>query len=145
MVRAIQETFQQKESSTSILEKSDTPDKAKNLSSDKAENSAQSVIPDSNCYTIVYVTENFQVKIHLGKVTDVPAHAIVCPQDEYLSSKNDIATEIFKKLPNCELKSSNKKMNYGDISSKSLHGNSPWKFIIYVVTPRYDCDYSKIQ
>lgn len=45
MVRAIQETFQQKESSTSILEKSDTPDKAKNLSSDKAENSAQSVIP----------------------------------------------------------------------------------------------------
>lgn len=57
MVRAIQETFQQKESSTSILEKSDTPDKAKNLSSDKAENSAQSVIPDSNCYTIVHVTE----------------------------------------------------------------------------------------
>lgn len=143
MVKAIQETFQQEESSSSILEKSDNPDKAQNLPSDGAENSAQSIMPDSNSYTIVHVTENFQVRIHLGKVTDVPAHAIVCPQDEYLSSKDDIALEIFKKLPNWESKSSNKKKNYGDISSQSLHGNSPWKFIIHAVTPRYDCDYSK--
>lgn len=77
MVKAIQETFQQEESSSSILEKSDNPDKAQNLPSDGAENSAQSVMPDSNSYTIVHVTENFQVRIHLGKVTDVPAHAIV--------------------------------------------------------------------
>lgn len=143
MVKAIQETFQQKELSTSILEKSDNPDKAKDLLSVGAENSAQSVLSDSNSYTIVHVSQNFQVKIHLGNITDVAVDAIVCPQDEYLSSKDDIAMEIFKKLPNCESKSSNKKMNYGDISSQSLHGKSPWKFIIHAVTPRYDCDYSK--
>lgn len=142
MVRAIQEIFLQNDSSKSTLEKSENPEKAKNLPNDGAENSAQSVMSGSNPYSILHVSENFQIKIHLGKVTDVAADAIVCPQDEYLSSKDDIAMEIFKKL-SCKPKSSNKKMNHGEISSQTLRGNSPWKLIIYAVNPRYDCEYSK--
>lgn len=142
MVRAIQETFQQKELSKSTLEKSENPGKEKDIPTDGADYSAQSVMPHSNLYTIVHVSQHFQVKIHLGKVTDIVADAIVCPQDEYLSSKNDIAMEIFNKL-SCKPKSSSKKMNHGEISSQSLHGNSPWKLIIHAVTPIYDCYYSK--
>lgn len=143
MVRAIQETFQQKESSKSSFKKSENPGTEKNRPADRGDNmSAQSVMPQSNPYTIIHVSENFQVKIHLGKVSDIAADAIVCPQDEYLSSTNDIALGIFNKL-SCEPKSSNKKMNHGEIFSQTLHGNSQWKFIIHAVTPVYDCNYSK--
>lgn len=77
MVRAIEEIFQQKESSKSIFEKSENPGKANDFPTDGAKYSAQSVLPYSNPYTIVHVSENFQDKIHLGKVTDVSADAIV--------------------------------------------------------------------
>lgn len=135
MVRAIQETFQHKESSKSTLEKSEDPGKRKKRPADGVKYCSKS-------YTIVHVSGNFQLKIHLGKVTDVAADAIVCPQDEYLCSKDEIALEIFKKL-SCEPKYSNKKLNYGEISSQSLHGNSPWKFIIHAVTPKFDRNYAK--
>lgn len=142
MVIAMQEIFQPKKTLICTLDTSGNHGKEKERPADGAKYSSQSVKPDSNSYTIVHVSEHFQVKIHLGKVTVVPAHAIVCPQDEYLSSKDDIAVQIFKKL-SCEPRYSNKKLNHGEISSQSLHGNSPWKLIIHAVNPRYDSNYAK--
>lgn len=76
-VRAIQETFQQKESSKTIFENSEHPGKAKDLPNEDAKYCAQSVLSYSNPDTIAHVSENFQDKILLGKVTDVSADANV--------------------------------------------------------------------
>lgn len=74
MVRAIQETFQQKELSKSFSEKYKNPCNAKKFPPDDAKYSAQPDLSYSN--PVAHVSENFQDKIHLGKVTDVSTDAI---------------------------------------------------------------------
>lgn len=140
MVRAIQEIFQSKVPyasntvKTNLDNKNDTP-------ASGAKNSVHSTIPLSNAYTIVGVSENLQVKIHIGNITDIVADAIVCPQDEYCNSEDVVARDIFRDIP--DEKPVSKKMQLGDSFPQRLQKSSQWKMIIHAVAPVYDEKHAK--
>lgn len=94
-------------------------------------------MPLFNSNTTVNVSEKLQIKIYLGNISDIIADAIVCPQDKYWSTDNDIAKDIFRKIPDAQ--PSFKNMNIGYVWSQKLKRYSKWKMIIHAVSPIYDC------
>lgn len=141
MVRAIQELFLQREPSATIIGKSETLEKKNNTNAYVVEETVHSTMPISNSYTTVNVSNSLQISIHIGNITDIAAEAIVCPQDENRLSKDAIAKDIFRMIPDKQPLS--KKMRYGDICCQEFKENSKWKMIIHSATPVYDCEYAK--
>lgn len=141
MVRAIQEVFQPKEPPASNTEKSGNLDQKNDTPAFRAENSAHSTMPPSNAFTIVDVSENLKIKIHIGNITDIVADAIVCPQDEYCHSEDVIAKDIFRDIP--DEKPVSKQMKLGNIFLQRPQGDSQWKLIIHAVTPVFDKEHAK--
>lgn len=94
-------------------------------------------------FTIVNVSEKLQIKVYLGKITDIKADAIVCPQGENCFSKSDIARDIFSKIP--DKRPINMDINCGDVWCQDLERNSSskWKTIIHAAIPAYDCKTAK--
>ena len=142
MVRAMQEVFQQKQSSTSSTATSMYKEQFDALEYGKTtEEIDQIKTPFSNGYTVVTVSNTLQIKIYLGNVTDIAADVIVCPQDEFCTSDNPIARGIFsrigghKPIPGA--------MGHTQIISQTPDKASPWKIIIHAVFPIYDHSYSK--
>lgn len=138
MVRAIQEAFQSRTKSASTSAKTE---KKNDTLAFNGENTVHSKMPLSISFTTVNVSENIQIKIHIGNITDIVADAVVCPQDKNCLSENDIARDIFGKIP--DKQPSFKLMKYGDVCSQELQENSKWKMIIHAVTPVYDFEYAK--
>lgn len=141
MVRAIQEVFQLKEPPASNTEKSGNLDQKNETPAYGAENSVSSTMPLSNSFTIVDFSENLQIKIHIGNITDIAADAIVCPQDEYCRSEDVIAKNIFRDIPD-EFPIS-KQMKLGNSFLQRLQGNSQWKMIIHAFSPVFDKEHAK--
>lgn len=141
MVRAIQELFLQRQPSATIIGKSETIEKKNDTNAFVEEETVHSTMSLSNSYTTVNVSNSLQIRIHIGNITDIDAEAIVCPQDENCLSKDAIAKEIFRMIP--DKQPLLKKMRYGDICSQELKENSKWKMIIHAVTPVYDSEYAK--
>lgn len=139
MVRAIQETFQSRSKSESTSEKTDK--KNDTLTFNEEEKTVHSKMPLSISFTTVNVSENLQIKIHIGNITDMAADALVSPQDKGGLSENDIAKDIFGKIS--DKQPSFNSMKYGDVCSQKLQENSKWKMIIHAVPPVYDADYAK--
>lgn len=98
-------------------------------------------MPPSNAFTIVDVSENLKIKIHIGNITDIVADAIICPQDEYCHSEDVIAKDIFRDIP--DEKPVSKQMKLGNIFLQRLQGDSQWKMIIHAVTPVFDKEHAK--
>lgn len=94
-----------------------------------------------NSYTTVNVSKKLQIKIYLGNITDIISDAIVCPHDKYWSAENDIAKDIFRKIP--DKQPSFRSMKDGYIWSQKLKIPSKWKMIIHAVSPVYDCKYAE--
>lgn len=134
MVRAIQETFQSRSKSASTSEKTDKKNDTLAFNGEKT-------MPLSISFTTVNVSENLQIKIHIGNITDIVADAVVCPQDKGGLSENDIARDIFGKIP--DKQPSFNLLKYGDICSQKLQENSKWKMIIHAVPPVFDAEYAK--
>lgn len=139
MVRAIQKTFQNRSKSSSTSEKTDR--KNDMLTFNGEEKTVHSKMPLSISYTTVNVSENLQIKIHIGNITDIAADALVCPQDKDCLSESNIAKDIFGKIS--EKQPSFNSMKYGDVCSQKLQENSKWKMIIHAVPPVYDAEYAK--
>jgi hypothetical protein len=140
MVGAIQEIFKQRSSSY-------TPTNQKALQTDddklspthkKDRLNEQSSSADS----IINVSAEFLIKVHLGNITDAMTDVVVCPQDEYCSSNGHVAQAIFGVIPD-KFKGVSYSMKFGDIRSQNISGNSTWKMIIHAVTPRWNKDYAK--
>lgn len=138
MVRAIQKTFQSRSKSASISEKTDKNNDTLTFNGEKTVNSN---LPLSISFTTVNVSEHLQIKTHIGNITDIAADALVCPHDKGGLSENDIARDIFGKIP--DKQPSINLMKYGDICSQKLQENSKWKRIIYAVPPVFDAEYAK--
>lgn len=137
MVRAIQEAFQSRTKSASTSAKTE---KKNGTLAFNGENTVHSKMPLSISFTTVNVSENLQIKIHIGNITDIVADAVVCPQDKDCLSENDIARDIFGKIP--DKQPSYKLMKYGDVCSQKLQENSKWKMIIHAVTPVYSSEHA---
>ena len=142
MVRAIQDVFRQKQSSTSSNATPMCKEQFGALEYGKtSEEIDQTKNPFSNGYTVVTVSNTLQIKIYLGSITDITADVIVCPQDEFCTSDNPIARGIFsmigghKPIPGA--------MGHTPIISQTPDKASPWKMIIHAVFPIYDQNYSK--
>lgn len=141
MVKAIQELFLQREPSATTTGKSETIEKKNDATPFEIEKTAHSTIPPSISFTTVKISNSLQIKIHIGNITDIAADAIVCPQDTFCLSANDIARDIYGKIP--DRKPSLRVKKYGNVCSQELQNNSEWKMIIHAVTPVYDSEYAK--
>ena len=97
--------------------------------------------PLSKDNTVVTVSNSLQIKIYLGSIIEIAADVIVCPQDEFCSSDNQMARDIFstigghKPIPGA--------MGHTQIISQTPDKAYPWKMIIHAVFPIYDQSYSK--
>ena len=148
MVRAIQAVFESKEPAMSSNEKklSENLNKMSHISAnDNDEPSVliktEEVPPTENIYTILTVSDSLQIKLHIGSITDVAVDVIVCPQDKFCTSDNQIARDIFRKDPGS--KPTSEKREYGQIFSRIPTKTSKWKEIIHAVFPIYNEEYSK--
>lgn len=141
LARVKQETFQTRKQDASTAEKA--ADRKIYTPVFWGENFVYSTMPLSNTFTIVNVSEKLQIKIYLGNITDIAADAIVCPHDENCLSENDIARDIFLKIP--DKRPINVGINCGDVWCQKLERNSSskWKTIIHAVIPAYDCKHAK--
>ena len=142
MVRAIQEVFQQKQSSTSSTAASMYKEQFDALEYGKtSEEIDQIKTPFSNGYTVVTVSNTLQIKIYLGNVTDIAADVIVCPQDELCTPDNPIARGIFSLIGGHKPISG--EMGHMPMISQTLDKAFPWKMIIHAAFPIYDDSHSK--
>ena len=148
MVRAIQAVFGSKKPAMSSNEKklSENLSKMSNTSANGNDEPSvliktEEVSPTENIYTIVTVSDSLQIKIHKGSITDISADVIVCPQDEFCTSDNQIARDIFRKVPGP--KPTSEKREYGQIFSRIIAKTYPWKEIIHAVFPIYNEEYYK--
>ena len=142
MVRAIQDVFRQKQSSTSVTATPMSKEQFDALEDGKTtEEIDQFKNPLSKGYTVVTVSNTLQIKIYLGSITDIAADIIVCPQDEYCSSDNPIARGIFSMIGGHKPVSG--AIGHTQIISQTPDKASPWKMIIHAVFPIYDQSYSK--
>ena len=142
MVRAIQDVFRQKQSSTSSTATSMSNKQFDSLKDGKTtEEIDQTKNSFSNGYTVVTVSNTLQIKIYLGSITDIAADVIVCPQDEFCTSDNPIARGIFSRIGGHKPISG--AMGHTQIISQTPDKASPWKMIIHAAFPIYDHGYSK--
>ena len=142
MVRAIQDVFRQKQSSTSVTA---TPMSEEQFDAFEDGKTTEEINefknPLSKGYTVVTVSNILQIKIYLGSITDIAADVIVCPQDEFCSSDNPIARGIFSRIGGHKPISG--AMGHTQIISQTPDKASPWKMIIHAAFPIYDHGYSK--
>ena len=148
MVRAIQAMFGSKELAMSSNEKklSENLNKMSDTSANGNDelsvlNKTDEVPPTENIYTIVTVSDSLQIKLHIGSITDIDADVIVCPQDEFCTSDNQISRDNFRKDPGSKPIPGKRKI--GDIFSSIPAETSPWKMIIHAVFPIYNEEYYK--
>ncbi|XP_061162262.1 uncharacterized protein LOC133171516 [Saccostrea echinata] len=150
MVSAIQAIFQQRASPPSgfiTSGSSEVQDSGKGLPPEDKKMSLthgsqfnkQPLTVDS----IIKISNMLTIKVHLGNITDVTSDIVVCPQDEYCSSNDQVARGILKMIPSESETPSSGRKKIGQILSQKIYGNSPWKMIVHAVTPRWTKDSAK--
>ncbi|XP_062591829.1 uncharacterized protein LOC134253316 isoform X4 [Saccostrea cucullata] len=149
MVSAIQATFQQKTSSScySTTGSSEAPGSGETLPPDDKKMSSthgsQLNKQASTADSIIKISDMLTIKVHLGNITDVTTDIVVCPQDEYCSSRGQVARGILNTIPSQSESPSCGRKKIGQILMQNIFGNSPWKMIIHAVTPRWNKDSAK--